>query len=94
MENNVKFFVTGLCVISLILRRPLQIWYDRCFSLNPVGIYLFKVKIYPKLMTQQQRQCCHSSVSVFFRGLIQKEKADIVGDKGANISIVVKKIVA
>ena len=80
--NNVKFFVTGLCVISLILRRPLQIWYDRCFSLNPVGIYLFKVKIYPKLMTQQQR------------GLIQKEKADIVGDKGADISIVVKKIVA
>ena len=45
-------------------------------------------------MTQQQRQWCHSSVPVFFRGLIQKEKADILGDKGANISIVVKKIVA
>ena len=42
-------------------------------------------------MTQQQRQWRHSSVSVVFRGLIQKEKVDIVGDKGAKISIVVKK---
>ena len=67
---------------------------EKRFSLNPIGIYLFKVKICSKLtiMTQEQRQRRHSSVSIFFHGLIQKEKVDIVGDKGAKISIAVKKL--